>query len=281
MGIVFALLCAIVAAVNGYYSEKLKTQGAELRRKGDTLRAQNNKLRKLERANRRATRFLVHDFKTPLGTILGFTDLLLSRDEFLRDEKARDALVRIRRQGAGMLDAARALIDLNRVREGEGLKKSALQVDRLLEGATDIQVCDVLASRVEFGRHVLTCPRVDADLQVIRRVVANLVSNAVKHNTGCTTVLLDAYLASNRSEVIIACTDDGNGIPEEFLPRLFKEYTTNGGKAGSDSVGLGLAFCREAVEAHGGRIWYEPRDRSGARICFTLPVAKEEVSNDE
>jgi K+-sensing histidine kinase KdpD len=128
---------------------------------------------------------------------------------------------------------------------------------------------------------VLTCPRVDADLQVIRRVVANLVSNAVEHNAGCTTVLLDAYLAKNRSEVIITCTDDGNGIPEEFLPRLFEEYTTNGEKAGSDSVGLGLAFCREAVEAQGGRIWFERTDRSGARFCFTLPVAKEEVSNDE
>ena len=122
---------------------------------------------------------------------------------------------------------------------------------------------------------MLACPRIDADALVVGRVLENLISNAVKHNSTGVEILLDACLARNGSEVIFTCTDDGRGIPDEFLPRLFAEYETDGEESPTDSTGLGLAFCRKAVEAHGGRIWCERTDGAGARFCFTLPVAKE------
>nr|NIQ77681.1 hypothetical protein [Anaerolineae bacterium] len=69
--------------------------------------------------------------------------------------------------------------------------------------------------------------------------------------------------------------DDGPGIPTEFVPRLFDEFVTEGEQARGYASGLGLAFCRAAVEAHGGRIWCKSGRGRGTTFLFTLPVGSE------
>ena len=281
MGIVFALICAVAAIVNACHRRRLAAQGADLKQKTKTLREQNQRLVELECANHRATRFLVHDFKTPLGTILGFTEILMSRGGSLDDTSAKDALSRIRRQAARLLDAVGSLLDLSRMRGAASLNRSAVQVDRLIEEARDACVFGSPAAVVEVGPGASRCPRIDADVRVMRRVLINLVANALKHNVGDITVRLDARPADNEIEVIMVCTDDGRGIPDDVVPQLFRDSPGNGSGVRPasgcvDSNGLGLTFCREAVEAHGGRIWYERTGGRGARFCFTVQIAKGE-----
>jgi signal transduction histidine kinase len=85
---------------------------------------------------------------------------------------------------------------------------------------------------------------------------------------------LDAQLAESRSEILFSCCDDGAGISPEVLPSIFTEFAGAGGRSG-DSSGLGLAFCKAVVEAHGGRIWCESMPEQGARFFFTIPLSKE------
>jgi signal transduction histidine kinase len=77
-----------------------------------------------------------------------------------------------------------------------------------------------------------------------------------------------------RSEVIFSCCDDGAGIPPEVLPSVFNEFTGTNDPL-LESTGLGLAFCKTVVEAHGGRIWCESTPEQGASFCFTVPLPKE------
>ena len=115
--------------------------------------------------------------------------------------------------------------------------------------------------------------RLFADPRLLRRALCNLISNAIKHNGPDTRVRLDAQVAESRTEVVFSCRDDGVGIPPEVLPSIFNEFAGTNDSSG-DSTGLGLAFCKAVVEAHGGRIWCESTPH-GARFFFTIPLHKE------
>ncbi len=274
MAAVFTLFSALIASINGRYRAVLSEQRNELRRRGELLEVRNERLRRLEQANRRAARFLAHDLKGHLGGILGFTDLLLAREDLAEDQTLADALTRIRRQGSWMLQTVRELLDLERLREGAPLSREALDVIELLEHARDNQGMVDTHGAVEVGESGLKCPAVHADRRVVLRVLANLLTNALKHNRPGVQVVLDARVGEGPVEVTITCTDNGRGIPDDLTPRLFSEFEAGADHALTDSTGLGLAFCKEAVEAHGGRIWHERPEEAGARFCFTLPVAK-------
>jgi len=277
MAAVFALFCALIAAVNGRHRAVLGEQRNELRESAELLGVQNERLHRLDQANRRATRFLVHDLKGHLGGILGFTDLLLERDDLMQDSRLADALTRIRRQGSWMLEAVWELLDLDRLREGTPLHRETIEVADLLEHARDNHCMVATLGAVQLGEYRLQCPAIHADRRVVLRVIANLLTNALKHNPPGVRVVLDARVGDSPDRVTITCTDNGRGIPEDLAPSLFAEFVAGADTALTDSSGLGLAFCGEAIEAHGGRIWCEPPESSGARFCFTLPVAKGEA----
>jgi NtrC-family two-component system sensor histidine kinase KinB len=98
-------------------------------------------------------------------------------------------------------------------------------------------------------------------------VLENLLSNALRHTPRGGSVSVSAALAEDALRV--AVRDDGPGIPEADSERVFEKFVTRG--AGSRRSGLGLAFCRLAVEAHGGRIHVEHPEGGGAAFVFTIP----------
>lgn len=126
-----------------------------------------------------------------------------------------------------------------------------------------------------------TLPVAWADTQLMERVLENLVGNAVKFTPGGGLVKVTARTADQKdngpearaSEVYISVTDNGPGIPPELQSRLFQKFVS--GPHHESGSGLGLAFCKLAVEAHGGRIWAESEPGQGTTFTFTLPVVQE------
>jgi signal transduction histidine kinase len=275
MAVVFSLFSGAIAAGNGYQRARLAMQRSELAARADLLRARNERLADLERTNRRTARFMVHDFKTHLGAILGFADLLLERKGTGNDAGLQDALVRIRRQSPKMLGAVRELLDFSRLKELSELSRSSVSVAGLLADACDQHLGPGGNGEVHVGESCRSCPPVLADAGIVRRVLANLVSNALRHNAEPVRVELDAKPHPGESAVTFSCRDDGRGVAADLADHVFEEFSGTAG-AGSDSTGLGLAFCREAVEAHGGRIWLERPGGPGATFCFTLPCTEED-----
>jgi signal transduction histidine kinase len=291
MGLVYGLLCSAVAVVNGRQRATIKQQRdhlaqqlaqneryrLNLQEQADLLRMQNERLARLERVNRRNTRFMVHDFKTHVGCILGFADLLLEKAESPRDQEAIRALERIRRKAHQMKGAIADLLDLARIQETARIRREEISAARLLaESANDFALPEH-ENRIVIGQGNRDCPAVWGDHGLLKRVLTNLISNALKHNSPDTRVWLDAENRTNPSEVLFTCTDNGGGIPNELLPSLFEEFHTSE-TGDSESSGLGLAFCKAAVEAHGGRIGCTSGD-SGTQFYFALPI-KEEVCDE-
>ncbi len=118
-------------------------------------------------------------------------------------------------------------------------------------------------------------PPVRADIVLIQRVLQNLIGNALKFTPEGGCVRVAAHLSIEEAataEVVISVRDNGPGIPPEIQSQLFQKFVTGGRE--EQGSGLGLAFCKLAVEAHGQRIWVESVPGTGAVFAFTLAVAK-------
>jgi signal transduction histidine kinase len=116
-------------------------------------------------------------------------------------------------------------------------------------------------------------PEVWVDVDMIRRVVINLLENAVKYTPLDSVIKIGAE--QQNGHILVWVQDNGPGIPTNDRERIFEKFIRLHPSDGPKGLGLGLAFCRLAVEKHGGRIWVDNPDEGGARFNFTLPVASE------
>jgi signal transduction histidine kinase len=289
MGAVFAVFSAAIAAVDGYYRRALADERDQLalqlaanerlrisvESQAAALRLQNATLERLEEANRRHTQFMVHDFKGHLQVILGFAGILRQREAIAADSQAAEELQRIERQAARMNGAVLDLLDFARLRESPHLRREQVRPSDLLDRAAVDVTMPTHLGRVSLGPEHTACPEVMADARLVERVLVNLASNALKHNRFGTNVVLDASPAPDGLALVFSCSDDGQGLSVEAQASLFQAFSSRSAPAGSDSTGLGLAFCKAAVEAHGGRIWLDSPEGPGARFLFTVPLGAE------
>jgi signal transduction histidine kinase len=281
MGLAFGLVGAAVGLAHGFQSQTIRVHRDHLRRElarnedlvqqlrcsADQLQTQNDHLVELERAKQRMTHFLVHDFKTHLNCIDGFAHLLLRSERAVAGAENRDALRRIHRQARSMLVLVNNLLDLARLENLPALRAERVSLHQLLAAVADDAAVAGRAGRIAVDEAARSCPLVRIEPALIYRVLLNLVFNALKHNRAGTRVTLNATPAADGRAVVVTCSDDGAGIPPQRLATLFEPFQP-GHSAPAESTGLGLAFARSAVEAHGGRIWCESSRGRGARFCF-------------
>lgn len=283
--VAFAAFGFMIGLIEGYFTGIIRSQRDELARQLDInranrgeLEAQNSALRKLEQMNRRMTRFLVHDLKNHVGCVLGYSKFLLKRacenDWRQRDQ---DALTTVIRQAERMNGAVCDILEQARLEHRPWIhSQPAKAIDILREGrasaalapgegsvGVDLDVPDDL---------VVTC-----EPRLIVRVIANLVLNAVRHNS--TGVGVTVGVERRDREAVFFCADNGKGIPHSIRHRVFEEFSSEARPSESNpSYGLGLSFCRAAVEAQGGRIWFDTSKGRGTTFFFSVPIPDDSCS---
>jgi len=220
---------------------------------------------------------LVHDLKSPLAAILGNLDLLEMRSE----ERLR-YLVQRSKQGAGrMLKMILNLMDVEGLEEGR-LVPALEAVDATELARRTIAEAEASAEpqKVSLLLEASEPVWIDADPVLLRRVLDNLIANAIAKSPAGGRVTVGALMREEGGE--IAVSDEGAGIPEEYRDRIFEKYAQaelkNAGE--SNNRGLGLTFCRLAVEAHGGTIWVDETSTGGARFRLILPASLRHQSQE-
>ena len=224
-----------------------------LRNQEKQLAAQNAQLRRL-------TAMIVHDLRGPASAILANNEMLMEAElpGDLR-EATEDISTAVHHLSRTISD----LLDLSRAEDvGMEVRRETFLLDDLC--------LEIVGALRGFGRwkSVSIRPRIAArqicaDRELVRRILQNLVHNAIRHSPPHTKVEIEAR--PSEGGVTIRVLDRGPGIAEDQRERIFDRYVSSG------SHGLGLAFCRLAVEAHGGTIYAKPRDAGGSAFCFTLP----------
>jgi PAS domain S-box-containing protein len=224
-----------------------------------TLR--DNTLRKgLQALQKDMTQMLIHDLRSPLTGILGFAELV-HQTEHLPPDLRQDVTV-IVQQAERMRGMVGDLLDISRMEEGKmPLRLSLFELGHLAQ-----EVLASVPAEVEL-KSLRECS-VRADRDLIWRVLENLVFNAVKYASGspaCVVVRQDA------GWVRVEVQDIGPGIAPELVPHIFEKFR-RGPEGERHSTGLGLTFCKLAVEAHGGRIGVVSQLGKGTTFWFCLPL---------
>jgi signal transduction histidine kinase len=213
-----------------------------------------------------AVQMIVHDMRAPMQALLAHLDLL--RDE-IRGESVKDVEAAI--GGATTLRRmTNSLLDVSRLEAGQ------MPVRRSLTDLAALAVSVVTAIRVlQPTRDIAVETRGDTacncDPELTRRIIENLVSNAMKHTEVDGRVRV--VISSSPDNVYIAVSDEGPGVPLEKRARIFEPFSAEGLRSanGYDSSGLGLAFCRLAAEAQGGSIRIEDGTPRGNVFVVELP----------
>jgi two-component system sensor histidine kinase/response regulator len=251
---------------------RLRRMSTELREHYELVRRQRDDLMRLQLQKERLTTFVVHDLKNPVNTLDLHAQLLL-RNAAL-PESARDSVQHIREEARSLLRLILNLLDISKSEEGRLTPRpSRVDLNALARDIVDAFAPRARTSQVQLEQQVGVA-QIDADPDLLRRVLENLMDNALRHAPAQSTVRL--IVADEGGTTLLRVADEGRGIPPEDREKVFEAFvqgSTQQALAARTSRGLGLAFCRLAVEAHGGSISVEDGE-PGTVFCVRLPSAQ-------
>ena len=218
---------------------------------------------------------IYHDLRSPLANVVSGLDVLemmLPADE---DPTIRSVLDIAMRSTERVQRLATSLLDTSRMEAGQPIgNPEPTSATDMVQAALEAALTAAEAREVKLeGSVAKNLPKVLADAEMIRRVMINLLENAIKYSKEGQTVTLGAKRAGEEIEFWVQ--DQGRGIPKAEQERIFEKFARvqTGASGNTKGLGLGLAYCKLAVEGHGGRIWVESQPGEGAKFIFTLQIA--------
>jgi signal transduction histidine kinase len=236
----------------------------------DEIKRTNERLLELDKLKTDFVGIVSHDFRTPLSTIM------LAAKSLLRKEVSADRLkeyLSIIVDQAGRLSLlAEDTLSIAKIESGQlNYQFKIVNVETIIQEAVSMVK---ISARHTFSSSIdVSCSYVRGDQNKLRQVLQNLISNAVKYSpAGGSIVVMVGQHEQQSDEVLFSVSDQGLGVPPEYLGRLFQKYArVDSGEAGKiKGTGLGLWICREIIKAHGGRIWVESEVGKGSTFRFSV-----------
>jgi len=236
----------------------------------------------LRASDRMKTEFIstaAHELRTPLTSILGFSQLLLTRDGLPAEER-REFLTYIHEKARALSAIVTDLLDIARIESGGAL---VLRVEDSTAGELAAQLAPFIQNDGCSGRYALSISGetvvLRADKAKILQVFENLLSNAVKYSPPSSPIRIAGGIVDHEYRFSVA--DQGVGMTPEQAARVFdKFYRADAADTAVGGLGLGMSIVRNIVEAHGGRIWVESETGRGTRVFFTLPLGTSGKAGD-
>lgn len=238
----------------------------------------------LERFKEHLTETVVHDLRSPLGSVI--TSLYLIQEATLDGDvetvnKVTDSALVLAND---LLNLVTSILETRKMQSGKlPLDRvvtplsfpahKALQIARIAAQEHAIRVLDRLPADL---------PNLYIDQDKVKRVLVNLLDNALKYTPQEGEVRVEAHYKPGDPMVTVTVVDTGKGIPEDYRDKVFDMFVTVPKELSTPrrrGTGIGLTFCRLTVEAHGGKIWVESGREGGAAIRFTLPIAGQSLDH--
>lgn len=266
------------ALENGRKLAKLQATEAHTRRLYEKAQQDHVEHMRLEQMRRDLTAMVYHDLRGPLqnvGASLSGLERVLATDE----QAVVNELLRVGSQSLRRLTRmVKSLLDIERLEEGRAIvARRSTKLHNLVSDA--LELVYPLAREAEQLLVLdldANLPIVNVDADMILRVLTNLIENAIKHTPTGGKITVSAAVSAD--VIRISVTDTGPGVPLHFHEEIFDKYFRIKYVNAPNGVGLGLAFCRLAVEAHGGAISVANGTGGGAVFSFTLPIEQQNVA---
>lgn len=238
-----------------------------LREKTERLKNTNEKLEAFSRS-------ISHDLKAPLQKIESFSQLLQGDYEDSLDKQGQQALGALIEMSQRLRDRISALLDYAKTSvEKESFKEVDLE-QLLNEIISDL---DFVMSGTQI--HIEDdLPPIYGHRASIGELFSNLLTNAVKYNDEDQPVVEIGWEGNHGSQVKYWVRDNGQGIKDEYLEKIFQVFEKLNPRDNSEGTGIGLALCKRIVEEHGGNIWAKSEVGEGTTFYFTLPTSSDQTS---
>lgn len=226
---------------------------------------------------------MIHDLRGPLSSVMTSLDMLAKK--MVGDlSEGQDKIVKIAlRSSARLLDMVNLLMDISKLEAGQmPITPITVAVDDVVRSVMQNYEPLLNERKVHVALNIAeNTPKASVDIQTLERVVQNLLDNAIKFSPALSTITISAnkvqanQLPSDHPTgqwILLGVRDAGPGIPAQYRERVFEKFAQVK-QTGIKGTGLGLTYCRLAVETHGGRIWVANDDGPGALFLLTIPIA--------
>jgi PAS domain S-box-containing protein len=236
----------------------------------------DTKRKELDKMREDLLSMIYHDLRSPLANVMSSLDVLASMVVFKEEAPAIQSLFNIAIRSTKRIQRLTAsLLDINRLEAGNPVVgKAPTPIRRViwdsLAEVKPVVESKKIATTVAIAEEL---PELMVNEEMIQRVVINLLENAIKYTPCEGSIQIGAQVGNE--EVQVWVKDTGPGIPKDQLQIIFEKFIRLQGKVGWQGYGLGLAFCRLAVEGHRGRIWAENNADGGSCFTFSIPIAGE------
>ncbi len=225
--------------------------------------------RELDKMKEDFLHYITHDLRNPLGSAIGFLDLLLKGTAGVLNPDQHAIVSSIRRSSSRLMGLISNILDIAKMESGR-LRLSLKTTSLAGVAGRSIAILESLAKQKDVAVHLVAIEEfsIEADGDMLERVFTNLLGNAIKFTPEKGTITI--ALNDDGANIQCCVEDTGEGIPPEYVGRIFEKFeqVQNNRRGGT---GLGLTITRFFVEAHLGRIWVESEVGKGSRFIFTIP----------
>jgi len=255
---------------------RISTLNNELTNIQRELTKKNIELKRLDEQKNEYLGMAVHDLRNPLGTIMGYSEILKSEIQDKLNIEQKDMLDTVYSSSEYMLKIIDDFLDVSKIQLGKlTLERHLTNLDELV--AHSVTINHIVAEQKDINlNYVLKgeAPFVSVDPGKINQVLNNLIGNSIKFSSSQSSIKVT--LSSNSEEVIIEVVDQGLGISINDRDKLFKPYQQTETKStkGEKGEGLGLAIVKKIVEGHGGVISVYSEEGKGSKFSVVLPNEK-------
>ncbi|UCD56901.1 MAG: FHA domain-containing protein [Candidatus Hydrogenedentota bacterium] len=257
------------------YEENLKMN--VLKAVNEEMRETNRRLMELESLKEDLINMIVHDMKNPVSNTLMGLDMIAFDPDGQLNEQQSEHLQMAKRNQFRLSEMIANLLEISKLESGAiQISKTSLDAPHLIDRVVERYAAT--AKKEEKNIHVTVDPgarRIVSDEGLLERILSNILSNAIKHSYPKGEILLSVVPAAKHEGVSFSVKDLGEGIPKKFHKEIFEKFRQAGLRelGHQTDTGLGLAFCKMAVEALGGSIWVESEPGKGSCFTFSLPGA--------
>jgi two-component system, sensor histidine kinase and response regulator len=247
----------------------------QLRDQKRELARQLERLRNLESLRDDLVHMVVHDMRSPIGYLVGSLEMLIEDGEGVFESDQMETLRESMACAESLGGIAQSLLDVSMLESGRmPMKMERCDLVKIVSEVAENPGYPFWDRKARFAKHPATVT-LECDPDLIRRVLLNLVGNALKFTPEDGDV--EVELSQEPGFATVSVKDTGEGIPEEFQDEIFQKFVTKHSAVCTRkycSTGLGLAFCKLAVEAHGGKIGVKSQLGVGSCFTFSLPLSR-------
>lgn len=263
--IVILLLAAVILTLLGYL----------LHRQDCVIRKSQSQLSGVMRREESCANFLAmatHQLRSPLGGLRWYSEMLLEEDLGELNPHQKELVVRMNESSKRLTETLNSLLALYTAEGGPAAtSKSWVELKSLMKKVTDDLKLEINRDklRVRFSNH--GAGKIRENEILLRQVVANLISNAVRYSWPASTILVTVQ--SRGGESLWSVKDSGIGIPQAEQGRVFEKFfrASNAIKKMPAGSGLGLALVKTIVDSWQGKVWFESEEGKGTTFHFTVP----------